>query len=781
MTDFVSWDDVQANPDYQKLAPEKKEAARDSYFKQVVAPKVTPEKLTAARQSFDRYSMKSAPAEQKSLLERAGDVTSGGIVGMAGRAAAPLLETGLHNLTGAVSLPFQAAASLYGAATALDAPKGTHGITGAENATKYSQAVADAMTYQPRGEVAKGLTEVAGKVLGLPGELGEAAESAVQSKLENKGIPKTAKAAEITARMVPEVAAAVLGGRAGEAVKVRAATALSATRSATAAAATEALNTAKDFVTTKAGLKWEDVPPELQKKLRIAARDPKGLEKLDPETVQREVRAARLGMPISRGDAERNLGQQTREDTIKKVGDQNPVRDIRSAQDTALHGAVDEVRKSTGAEATTHEQIGESVQDAALRGKKTASKSAYDAAFDKARKTEPGASVSADPLYEALEHDPDIQHLGFLQTWLKKANIEREVEGEGTPAPPKGRKIQLNTDVSKAVKARDATAGKPTRGGGGDTTIERRPIPLSELQDLREKAAGIARTAQGSEKYFAGKLVKAIDRSFEKIPPAAKAWKEARSLYKAHQEEFEEQGIIKALGSNKRQSSDRRVPVENTVGKVLKSSKADIGTLKKTMTTGGTKATRAAGEKAWKNIQAGVLDELRKKAEGKRQIKGEKGQAQFGSPFLDMYNELKANGKIDAIFDAKQIAKLEEIAKGVADVRTKADKGISGSDTAANLRVENTLSGLEKAAKHTGGTYIAGALKLAKGIHESGRTQREFARAKTTPVTEAAENAREVRKKAAKARRGGSNTLKVARRLGPMAPLTLQNQSDQQR
>lgn len=760
MTDFVSWDDVQANPDYQKLSPEKKEKARDSYFMQAVAPRVAPEKFTAARKSFDKYSLKSATAEQKSIMQTAGDAASGSVVGMAAKAAGPLLETGLHNLTGALSLPFQAAGSLYGAVTA---PEGQ----GAQTAAHNSQAVSEAMTYQPRGEVAKGLTEVAGRVLGLPGELGEAAESAVQSKLENKGIPKTAMAAEITARMAPEALAAVFGGRAGEAVKARAATALSATRSATAAAAAEALNTAKDFVTTKAGLKWEDVPPELQKKLRIAARDPKGLAQLDPEVVQREVRAARLGMPISRGDAERNLGQQTREDTVKKVGDQNPIRDIRSAQDTALHGAVDEVRKSTGAEATTHEQIGESVQDAALRAKKAASKQSYDAKFDKARRTEPGASVSADPLYEALAKNPDIQELGFLQSWLKKAKIEQKGEGPGAP-------IQLSTNIGKAIKARD-------KGGkeGGEDTIERRPIPLNELQHLRETASEIARTAQGSEKHFASLLVKSIDKSFEKIPPAAKAWKEARSEYKAHQEEFEEQGIIKALGSNKAKSSDPRVAKEQTVAKVLRSSKADIATLKKTMTTGGTKATREAGEKAWKNVQAGVLDELRKKAEGKRQIKGEKGQAQFGSQFLDAYNELKANGKIDAIFDKEQIAKLEEIAKGVADVRTKADKGISGSDTAANLRVENTLSGLEKAAKHTGGTYLAGALKLAKGIHESGRTQREFARAKTTPITEAAENARAVRKKAAKARRGGGNTLKATRRLAPMAPLTLQNQQNQ--
>ncbi len=640
-------------------------------------------------------------------------------------------------------------------------------ILGEENSGEQGQKWAEEHTYQPKSAMGQAVS----KAIEYPGtKLAEGADVIGRNVAEETHSPALGAFANTATQAVAQALLGKGAGLAGEAAGIGGKAAVAGSRAQGAAAvrasavAAPTLDLAKDFATTKLGTKWEDLPPGIQKKLKTAARDPAELQKLDAETVQREARAERLKMPISRGDAERNLGQQTREDNVKKVGNQNPLRDMRSDQDTALHGAVDEVRKSTGAIAKTDEQIGESVQNEGLRGKKAASKAAYDAQFAKARATEPNATVSADPLYEALAQNPDIQELGFLQSWLKKAQIEQKGTGPGAP-------VVLSTNIAKALEARAK--------GGVDETVERRPIPLTELQHLRETASDIARSAHGSEKHFAGKLVRAIDKSFDKIPAAAKEWKKARDLFKAHKEEFEEQGIIKSLGDNKRNSSDPRVDVENTVAKVLKSSKKDIGTLKKTLTTGGTQETRGAGVRAWRNVQAGVLDALKKKAEGRRGIKGEKGQAQFGSQFLDMFNQLEANGKIDAIFEPKQAAKLREIAKGVEDVRTKADKGISGTDTAANLKVENTLSMLEKAAK-LGGTFASGGAKMLKSIHKGGRTRREFERAKTTPLTEAAETAKRTRAKTDKTRRRTPYTLKKLKRLGQTAPLTLQNQDQKQ-
>lgn len=747
----ASWNDVQANPEYQKLTPQEKEAARSQYFNEIVAPKVPKDQLTAARSEFDQDTLKSAPKEQQSLAQKAiGQIGKNPLVGQ--------VEAGLSMASRALALPVAAGASLYQLATAPAGEK-------AKSAAEASQGVTEAMTYQPRSEAGQATTEAAGKVLGVPGQLGDYAQEKVGKALEGKVSVGTEEAARATARMIPEAIAAVAGARVGEALEGRAATAAKAAATAAKATETTTLNAAKDFVTSKVGMKWEDVPDGLKKKLRLVARDPKELAKLDPDTVEREARAERLGMPITRGDASRNVGQQSREDIVKKVGDENPIRDIRTAQDRALHGAVDKVRESTGATAKTGEQVGQSVQDAGIRAKAKASKTAYDEAFDKARKTEPNATVSADPLYEALSKNPDIQHLGFVETWLKKAKVEQKGEGPGAP-------IQLSTDIGKALKAKS--------GKSGAEEIERRPIPLSELQDLRENAAAIARSGHGSEKHFAGLLVKSIDKSFDKIPSAAKAWKEARALYKAHQKEFEETGIIKALGSNKSKSSDRRVDAEKTVAKVMRSSKEDIGKLKKTLTTGGTEETRAAGTRAWRNVQAGVLDELKEAARGKRKIPGEKGQPQFQSTFLDEFKKLEDNGKIDVIFDKEQAARLREIAKGVQDVRTKGNLGTSGSDTAQNLAAQNTLSKLEKLSKFPyGGKYIAGAAKIGQSMLKAGQTEREFAHAKTTPVNEAAEKAKSSRRKSDKSAARKKNTLKTLRRVGPVTPLTLRQRDEQ--
>ena len=53
------WADVAASPEYQKLSPDQREAARGQYFDSVVAPKVPKESLGAARQQFDA---KTGPA-----------------------------------------------------------------------------------------------------------------------------------------------------------------------------------------------------------------------------------------------------------------------------------------------------------------------------------------------------------------------------------------------------------------------------------------------------------------------------------------------------------------------------------------------------------------------------------------------------------------------------------------------------------------------------------------------------------------------------------------------
>lgn len=52
----MNWDQVVANPEFQKLTNTQKQQARDQYFDSVIAPKVTAEQRDAAKTQFNNYS-----------------------------------------------------------------------------------------------------------------------------------------------------------------------------------------------------------------------------------------------------------------------------------------------------------------------------------------------------------------------------------------------------------------------------------------------------------------------------------------------------------------------------------------------------------------------------------------------------------------------------------------------------------------------------------------------------------------------------------------------------
>lgn len=648
---------------------------------------------------------------------------TGNLLGSAAKASMAIPEAAANIGSHMVALPFEAAASV---GKLISAPWGQK----AQQAAGASQAVEDAMVIEPQTVGGKGITKAVGTVLGIPTAVGEAAEGAVQRNLEGKGIPKTAETAEVAARMAPEIAATLLAAKGGATAGARAGVETAA-ETARKAAVADAPNAAKQFVESKAKLDWNALPKQLKDRITTIARDPKTLEKLDPEVIKREARAENIGMPLTRGDAEREPSQLTAEETMSKTPG-NPVAPIRQEQDRALHKRLSDIEESTGGKAQTPESVGISVQDTALRAKEKASKQNYDKLFTKARETEPGATVTAEPLYELLKKDPDIQHFGWMESWLKKAKAKQTTEGA----------IDLSTDVT----------GAKGKAGTKEQKDEFKRMTLNELDDLRQAASRIARSPNHPHKFYAGEVLNALQKSFDQIPPAAKAWREALDAFKAHKKEFEDQKIVKDLATNKTRT-DRRIAREDTPEYVLKQSKEDILKLKTSLHTGGTAETRAAGEQGWKDLQAGVLDYLREKASGRRGIKGSDAQAEFHSTFIDKFRELDRDGKIDAIFDKPTAAKLRELYEGVHDVRTRPSKRISGSDTAANLAannaVENTLSGLEKLSKvKTFGKPLAGAIRILRSIKEKGEQTAQQARAKTTPTMESEEAVRKSSKSA---------------------------------
>jgi hypothetical protein len=509
---------------------------------------------------------------------------------------------------------------------------------------------------------------------------------------------------------------------------------------------------AESYVRDRVGVDWSGLSSGLKDTITAIAQDAGALDKLDPQQVARKARLDAAGIKGTRGQVERNLAQLTKEENLVKSEAGGEIRNIKADQDTQLHQLVDNLRKESGAKAETRSQVGKSVQDSGLRARLRESKSNYDKLYKAARETEPEATVSTDPMYDFVRGNPEvlnpaIQHLNWLQGWLKKAGIESE-----TPTAP----------VKEGVAEPSGNVSETTRRG----------VKLTELDDLRKKALSIAKGG-GDNAHYAGEVIKAIDKSFEEIPEAAKAWKQARDAFKAHKTEFDEQGIIKKLATDKSRT-DRRAALEDTLDTVVRGSAEDIGKIKASLLEegrGATPETKAAGTQAWKDIQGGVIDKLKEAATGKREIGNEQGVTQFNSSFRNLFNELDKDGKIDAVFSPEQARRLRDINKLVEDLRTTPSGRVAGSDTVPRL-----VSMLDKVGEIPG---IGGIAKTIAGgvtkLYKAGEEGRQVRRAQSDPLQEAV--------KGAKSAVRGRRNKRAAAAAAPIVPASIgeQLQNEQRR
>lgn len=819
---FVPWSQVVANPRFQQLSDDQKRKARYQYFDEVVKPRIPQDKWALALHQFERdtapkvATQPGQPPKPPAIAPGEGPTAKWIRSGMSGPPpdqgkppqpgspagfgpmldqalkAVPALEpvvglneVGLHALSGvASSLVGQ---PLQGLSGAVDAPAGQR-MAGAAEAQRKG---AEADVYQPRTATGKAVSSAVDTVLGLypraidritlgpiDEKTGKRSGGLAESETLKAGLgPEGAKYAAAGANTALNALPNLLGLRGGGA-------AAGAGEAVAARAAKAATTRAKEFVESKTALKWDEVPKGMQDKLIAVAKDKDraALERLKPSAIERQARAEELKLPMTRGEIERDIPQVTHEQTLRKSASGEPLANIRSGQDTRLGRLVAIGRRATGAKATSRQEIGESVQHTALRGKPGEepqkwgkaeiekglqssakgiwSKANYHRLFGIARETNPDVTVSPEPLVKMLDENPAIQHLGFMEGWLKKAKVKLEPE-----------------ESAGLVDAKGKPLSKPKQ--------EFRGVRLDELADLRSKAARIAREGIGSERIHAGDVVHAVDEAMAKVPESAAAWRTAYDAFKKHNIEFEDQELVAKLNDMKSRT-DPRTAMEKTTATVLKHSSTDIRGLRKTLTEGGTAKTRAAGTQAWKNIQGGALDHLFEKATGDTEIEGADGELEFKSGFRREFNKLERDGKIDAIFDPKIAVYLRKVNKSIGDVRSPRSSGQSGSDTAANLRAaseRNTLQALTLGEKVAAvpyvGKYIAGGAKLGRKIIESGQAARDVGRAKISKLDEAAAAATSRAKWSRRKKSLSRNTLKSLQ-ASSVSRATLQDDNKEQ-
>ncbi len=431
--------------------------------------------------------------------------------------------------------------------------------------------------------------------------------------------------------------------------------------------ATEAATRAKNYVASRTGLDWSALPDALKDTLTRIAKDAQGLDRLDPKAVERQAQLRALDLPATRGEVTRNRAQLTTEENLIKSDAGQPLADIREQQDARLTQLVDDLKASTGAKAETRTQVGQSVQGA-LRGKLKATKQAASKAYRFANELGENEFTTVEPLQK------------FLTDPINDANV--------------------GTDIRARLKAYSSEDGQ---------------ISLAHLEDIRQELTAAAKTPDKSA-HYAGEAVKVIDGIMDNA--GSSAYKNARAGWKAMKDEFDKQGRIKKLVSEKGMSSDRATAIEDTLDFITKSPAEDIGKIKQSLIGG--KSPSPAGIQAWKDVQGGVIDKLKEAAQGPGAITGEKGAPQFGAGFIKAFDEMEKDGKVEQIFTKPQADQLRKIRQAVETLRTKPKSGITGSDTVPRL-----INMLDKITKiPLVGDVLGGGVKAVQKLHQMGQEGR---------------------------------------------------------
>ena len=605
-------------------------------------------------------------------------------------------------------------APLAGLAGAASAP-----FVGADKAADIVQSVQGA-AYTPKSDVgqqavenvSKPFTWFAGKanragevvadVTGSPA-LGAAANTAIQAV--PAFLTKGSRAPFVSAGEA--VTGAVRKAAAPAAAKAAAAQAQSASTAAAAASAETYARTA--------GLDWAGLADSVKTRLTDIARTAGELEKLDPQALVRYARLQSLEPPVpaTRGQITRDPVQLRNEGNVSATADGAPIRDTHLAANNALLANLERLKGQvsgtgkTAAVATSAEEAGGTVQGA-VRGKAAAGKANYDRLFKAARETEPDARAPLAPVTDLLTNNPEIQHLGWVQSWLNKAAKARQnLDGATRPA-----------------------------GAAAEGPVAMTDATLAELADLRSQASAIARTG-GKEGLYAGNVVGAIDEAMQAVPAGAKAWRAALDAFKAHKTEFAEQGAVGKLVDNASRT-DRATALERTIDTITNGPIEGIRQVKRSLLTGGDAATRTAGRQAMREIRAGVIERIKKEATPSA-AENVDGSPNLSAAKLKGAIDNLGPQKLDEIFGAGTAKQITKILQATVDVKTLPPTAAVGSSTLANV-LAFLGKGIEKVPL-VGGPVVDLARGAAK-LREIGAASRTAEQANLVPLDEALKRAK---------------------------------------
>lgn len=582
------------------------------------------------------------------------------------------------------------------------------GLTDAEpaNVVRDTQS---ALTYEPRTGAGQKLT---GAITYPFQKLGEFADFAGRNTAEFTGSPAVGAGVNTAIQALPAVFLRKFGtkDRAAQPGPSRPAQQSTPSQPGVASAkpdpaTVEATTRAQDYVARSTSLDWNSLSDAVRTRITDIARDADTLGKLDPKALERQAGLESLPVPIkaTQGQLTRDPVQLRNENNAAATTAGKPIRDMHVEQNKAIIQNLDVLkgrvsgRGATRATAETPEQVGLSVQDAALRSKLKLHQAKVKDLYKQAETSgELQGLVSPRAVIETIRKSPDKTHYGWVQSWLNEMQ------------------------VVKKDKA-------------GNTTIKK--LSLKELEDLRQAATARAMDG-GTEGYYAGKVIGAIDEATEGA--GGKAYKEARAARKSQAMEFEEQGAVARLVENKSRT-DRATALEDTWRKtVIGGSIDDLNKVKRSLMTGGDAKTRLAGRKAWRDMRAQTIQHITNEAT-KSVTRFEDGTPNLTPAAMERAIKSIGEPKLEAIFGQGTVRQIRRIMEATRNLKTDPPPSFKGSPTFAN-----TIAFLEKSlgAIPVLGDTVSGAVRGAVKLREMGATGREVRNAATSPLDKGVKQAK---------------------------------------
>lgn len=617
---------------------------------------------------------------------------------VAGLNALPAAETGAGEAnaevaTGSLSAPIAGIAGL------ITGYLHSLGMLNAHPADAV-RAVQSALTYAPRTAQGKGVTAAINAPFRM---LGNTADVAGEKAAEVTGSPAVGSAVNTAVQALPGIVLHRFG-----APEEAAATEEEAPAAAESTMGEpENVTRAKEYVARRTNLDWNSLAGAVRSRLEQIAQDSDTLNKLDPQALERQARLESLPVPIkaTKGQITRDTAQLNNEGTLAATDAGAPLRDVRNAQSQAILDNLAVLKgkvTGTGARAgtaQTPEDVGLSVQDAALRAKLRLQQQKVSALYKQAGAAgELQGPVSVKPVQDVIDQSPDLTHLGWVQSWLNKMGVTK------------------------------------TEATGGTTVETTRPVSLKEMEDLRQAAVAKAMNG-GADGYYAGKVIRAIDQATEGA--GGEAYQAARAARKQQALEFEDPGAIARLVENKSRT-DRATALEDTWQKtVLGGSIDDLNRVKRSLLTGGDETTRTAGVKAWRDIRAQTLQYITDRAtRGSAPLSD--GTTPVSAPGMKQAIDAIGPQKLEAIFGPGTVKRIRQIMQATQDVRTEPPSIHPGSSTMGNIAafLERSIGRVPYL-----GDTVSGAVRGVGKLREMGREGRETRAAQQTPLDEGVQSA----------------------------------------